>query len=160
MKNITYTTLLLAGLLFFQTVHAESQQEALLIKANKAYNNANYQAAARIYRRLLVNTPNAFAHRMRLAQSYLFSGRLEAAQQELLVLITTGYDPINVRLLLGDTYMQQAQWAKAKEQFQHVIQQDKENPEAYVRLGNALTELGEKQEADKAFAHYRRLSSK
>lgn len=88
-------------------------------------------------------TSNSFQKGVKLYQQKDYPGA-EAAFREVIAINTTNDV---VRLLLGDTLMQQDKLDEATEIFTSVTRSSPKNPDAYLRLAQALIEQEKPQEA-------------
>ena len=157
-KSITATSLLVISQIFSSCSFAAPPVQNDVNTANVAFSRGHYRHAAVQYQKLLQSEPDNAAYRMRLAESYEFSGDLRQAEDHAAKVLTSNRRNLEAVLLMGRIRGRQEDWISAKAYYEQAISIDKNNATSHLGLGQAFMQLGDEQSADSAFAEYRRLT--
>jgi len=126
-------------------------------KARAAFENGQYREAVTQYQRLLHDEPGNVTYRVRLAGSYEISGQPKQAEAHAGEVLKQDSRNVDALLMMGRLSGRRQDWATAKSYYEKAVQADRQEPTAFLGLGQALSELGDDAAADVAFEEYRRL---
>ncbi|TWT99015.1 tetratricopeptide repeat protein [Neorhodopirellula pilleata] len=102
--------------------------------------SGDYAALADYYAGQLAKQPDAMELRMRLGQVQSKAGLLADAEKTLVETVELAPTETEPRLALIDLYQATAKTAEAAEQLRVLVEQDPENPDYLIRLGNTILE--------------------
>ncbi|TWU06369.1 DUF1583 domain-containing protein [Stieleria varia] len=102
--------------------------------------SGDYAALADYYADQLAKQPDALELRMRLGQVQSKAGLLADAEKTLVETVELAPTETEPRLALIDLYQATAKTADAAEQLRVLVEQDPENPDYLIRLGNTILE--------------------
>jgi tetratricopeptide (TPR) repeat protein len=126
--------------------------------AHAAFAKGHYHKAAVHYQQLLRNDSDNPGYRMKLAESYELSGKLELAEEHATKVLGGNRKNTEALLLMGRIRGRHEDWAGSKAYYDQAVKADKNDASAYLGLGQALMQLGEDDSAESAFTEYRRLT--
>lgn len=117
----------------------EDRREAL---ADLALKNRNFENSLINYLQILQEHPERYDLHYKVGVIFLLSGKLEAAQKELALVLVNRPDMLMAHEAMGLVHLQGKQYPLAIEEFQHVLAQDPKRAKTYHLLGAALLESG------------------
>jgi tetratricopeptide (TPR) repeat protein len=88
------------------------------------------------------NNSNSFAYQMKQADSAMFKGNIDEAEQYYLKALILDSDNIEVRLELADLYLKKKDTKQAERYLKETITRDRENYDAYRMLYDIYEEAG------------------
>ncbi len=123
--------------------------------------SGDYSALADYYARQVEQRPDEIALRLRHGQSLAKAGRIGEAEAALLQSIRLAPGDADARLALIEVLKSAGKAEQAVEQWEQLAQQDPENPDYLVQLGNSWLETSAADQAvrrDRAAAAWQRLA--
>lgn len=102
--------------------------------------SGDYAALADYYAAQVRSQPDALELRMRLGQVQSKAGLLADAEETLTETVKLAPSETEPRLALVDLYQGTAKYTEAAEQLRILVEQDTENPDYLIRLGNTILE--------------------
>jgi spore maturation protein CgeB/Tfp pilus assembly protein PilF len=135
-------------------VHPTEQIRSMILKAESCINAGQLEAAAALYRELLLNEPNAFNLHHILGLVYIELGKLDRAIFHIDRSIHLNPHYADAYRSLGDAYLNSGNADLSLEAYQKALLLNPKDPDTLLNFGNALHHLGAFQEALTA---YRRI---
>lgn len=142
----------------YSTLVWSASDEELARTALQALEQGDSQTAQRALERLRYNGAITAEQRIELARLYQRQGRRDAARAELNQIRAADADS-EVLLLQAGLAASDNAWALVRDLSRQLIKREPDHAEAYLRLGQALQELGDEAAADEAYARYARLTA-
>ncbi|WP_250463074.1 tetratricopeptide repeat protein [Microbulbifer litoralis] len=129
---------------------------ALLPLALLAAENSHHQRLQELEN--IHSTKRSAEQQLELAQHYYRERKLEQAYQQIDLFLQQEPRSADGWLMMGDIWREWEQWQEALESYDRAAKQSPKRAEIHLRRGQALSELGDEKEADKAYAQYRALA--
>jgi tetratricopeptide (TPR) repeat protein len=117
----------------------EDRLEAL---GDLALKNRNFQNSLVRYLEILQKNPERYDLHYKVGVIFLLSGKLEAAQKELALVLVHRPDMLQAHEALGLVFLQGKQYPQAIDEFQYVLAQDSRRAKTYHLLGVTFLESG------------------
>jgi tetratricopeptide (TPR) repeat protein len=122
----------------------EDRLEAL---GDLALKNRNFENSLVNYLQILQEHPERYDLHYKVGVIFLLSGKLEAAQKELALVLVNQPDMLKAHEAMGLVHLQSKQYPLAINEFQHVLAQDPKRPKTCHLLGVAFLESGQTERA-------------
>ncbi len=135
----------------------EDRMEAL---GDLALQNRNFASSLSNYLELLRQHPERYDLHYKVGVIFLLSGKLEAAQKELAIVLLNQPDMLQAHEAMGLVHLQGKQYPLAIEEFQYVLGQDASRPKTQHLLGVTYLESGKPEHAILALKMAVRLDPK
>jgi tetratricopeptide (TPR) repeat protein len=107
-----------------------------------ALKNRNFESSLVNYLQILKDHPERYDLRYKVGVIFLMSGKLEAAQKELAMVLVHRPQMLLAHEALGLVLLQQKQYAMAIDEFQYVLAQDNQRSKTHYLLGITFLESG------------------
>jgi tetratricopeptide (TPR) repeat protein len=117
----------------------EDRLEAL---GDLALKNRNFENSLISYLQILRKDPERYDLHYKVGVIFLLSGKLEAAQKELALVLVHRPDMLQAHEALGLVFLQGKQYPLAIDEFQYVLSQDPRRAKTYHLLGVTFLESG------------------
>jgi tetratricopeptide (TPR) repeat protein len=125
----------------------EDRLEAL---GDLALKNRNFEESLINYMQILQSQPKRYDLHFKLGVIFLLTGKLEAAQKELALVLVHRPEMIRAHEALGLVFLQKKQYVGAIDEFQYALSRDSARPKTHYLLGVALLESGRPERAIQA----------
>jgi tetratricopeptide (TPR) repeat protein len=122
----------------------EDRLEAL---GDLALKNRNFQNSLVNYLQILREHPERYDLHYKVGVIFLLSGKLEAAQKELALVLVHRPDMLQAHEAMGLVHLQGKQYPLAIDEFQYVLDQDPKRPKTHHLLGVSFLESGRPERA-------------
>jgi tetratricopeptide (TPR) repeat protein len=120
------------------------RQEAM---ADLALKNRNFENSLVNYLQILQEHPERYDLHYKVGVIFLLSGKLDAAQKELALVLVHQPEMLKAHEALGLVFLQQKEYSQAIDEFQYVLSQDPKRPQTYHLLGVSFLEAGRPERA-------------
>lgn len=127
---------------------SDDRLEAL---GDMALENRNFEDSLVNYLQVLRDHPERFDLHYKVGVIFLMSGKLEAAQKELALVLVHQPDMLQAHEALGLVFLQGKQYPLAIDEFQYVLAQDPSRAKTHHLLGVTLLEAGQTDRAINQF---------
>jgi tetratricopeptide (TPR) repeat protein len=107
-----------------------------------ALKNRNFESSLVNYLQILKDHPERYDLRYKVGVIFLMSGKLEAAQKELAMVLVHRPQMLLAHEALGLVLLQQKQYGTAIDEFQYVLAQDNQRSKTHYLLGTTFLESG------------------
>ena len=107
-----------------------------------ALKNRNFESSLVNYLQILKDHPERYDLRYKVGVIFLMSGKLEAAQKELAMVLVHRPQMLLAHEALGLVLLQQKQYGMAIDEFQYVLAQDNQRSKTHYLLGITFLESG------------------
>lgn len=107
-----------------------------------ALKNRNFESSLVNYLQILKDHPERYDLRYKVGVIFLMSGKLEAAQKELAMVLVHRPQMLLAHEAMGLVLLQQKQYAAAIDEFQYVLAQDNQRAKTHYLLGTTFLESG------------------
>jgi tetratricopeptide (TPR) repeat protein len=125
----------------------EDRLEAL---GDLALKNRNFENSLINYLQILQKNPERYDLHYKVGVIFLLSGKLEAAQKELALVLVHRPEMLQAHEALGLVFLQGKQYPLAIDEFQYVLSQDPRRAKTYHLLGVTFLESGRSDRAVQA----------
>jgi tetratricopeptide (TPR) repeat protein len=125
----------------------EDRLEAL---GDLALKNRNFEESLINYMQILRKDPKRYDLHYKVGVIFLLTGKLEAAQKELALVLIHRPEMIRAHEALGLVFLQKKQYVEAIDEFQYALSHDSKRPKTYYLLGVTLLESGRTERAIQA----------
>jgi tetratricopeptide (TPR) repeat protein len=123
---------------------AGERQEAM---ADLALKNRNFENSLVNYLQILQEHPERYDLHYKVGVIFLLSGKLDAAQKELALVLVHQPEMLKAHEALGLVFLQKKDYAQAIDEFQYVLSQDSRRAQTYHLLGVSFLESGRPERA-------------
>jgi len=132
-----------------EKVHVPEQipDERLEILGNMALENRNFQSSLVSYLQVLKDHPQRYDLHYKVGVIFLMTGKLEAAQKELALVLVHRPKMLKAHEALGVVFLEEKQYSQAIDEFQYVLTQAPERAQTHHLLGVAYLESGRPERA-------------
>ena len=154
MKRIIFFSVLL----FSASNGVWAQGNSEEAKGDNSFANGQYRQAIPHYQRAMDLQEASDQAELNLLRSFLYGKRHDDAVKLMDVLDEEHQQDPEYLALQGDFYRQLGDWETAKSAFEQALVLDQSNASLHLRLGQALSELGDDEAADLEYAEYKQLS--
>ena len=149
-----HIVLMLLFLFCSDMVWAASHEE----KGDEALANGKYQKAIAQYQRALNKQQSSDQAELNLLRAFLYQGRHDDALKHMVLLDSKYAENAEYLIIQGDLFGQLNDWETAKAAYENALLLDQNNAGLHLKLGQALSVLGEDVVAEQAFDQYKLLS--
>jgi tetratricopeptide (TPR) repeat protein len=125
----------------------EDRLEAL---GDLALKNRNFEQSLISYMQVLQKQPERYDLHFKVGVIFLLTGKLEAAQKELALVLIHRPNMMRAHEALGLVFLQKKQYAEAIDEFQYALSQDPNRPRTDYLLGVSFLESGRTERAIQA----------
>jgi tetratricopeptide (TPR) repeat protein len=137
----------------------EALPEARLeVLGDLALKNHNFESSLLNYLQILQKDPERYDLHYKVGVIFLLSGKLEAAQKELALVLLHQPQMLRAHEALGLVFLQKKQYPQAIDEFQYVLTKDPRSARTYHLMGVALLESGRAERAIQALKTAIRLN--
>ncbi len=112
-----------------------------------ALENRNFDKSLINYIQILKDHPERYDLHYKVGVIFLMSGKLEAAQKELALVLVHQPEMLKAHEAMGLVYLQGKQYPLAIDEFQYVLAQDPKRPKTHHLLGVTFLESGRPERA-------------
>jgi tetratricopeptide (TPR) repeat protein len=131
----------------------EDRLEAL---GDAALKNRNFESSLVNYLQILQTHPERYDLHYKVGVLFLLSGKLEAAQKELALVLVHRPDLLKAHEALGLVFLQGKQYPQAIDEFQYALSQDSSRARTHHLLGVTFLEAGQ---VDRAIAELEKATA-
>jgi len=125
----------------------ELPEDRLESLGDLALKNRNFENSLVNYLKILQKHPERYDLHYKVGVIFLLSGKLEAAQKELALVLVHRPEMLQAHEALGLVFLQSKQYPQAIDEFQYVLSQDNSRAKTYHLLGVTLLESGKPERA-------------
>jgi len=137
----------------------EVPEDRLEAMGDLALKNRNFDNSLLSYLKILKEHPERYDLHYKVGVIFLLSGKLEAAQKELALVLVHRPEMLKAHEAMGLVHLQGKQYPLAIEEFQRVLAQDPNRPKTQHLLGVAYLEAGKPERAILALKTATRLDA-
>jgi tetratricopeptide (TPR) repeat protein len=117
----------------------KDRQEVL---GDTALKNRNFAASLMNYLQILQEHPERYDLHYKVGVIFLLSGKLDAAQKELALVLVHQPENLKAHEAMGLVYLQKKEYPQAIDEFQYALTQDNRRAKTYHLLGATFLESG------------------
>jgi tetratricopeptide (TPR) repeat protein len=117
-------------------------QDRLEALGDMALKNRNFEESLINYMQILQKHPERYDLHYKVGVIFLLTGKLEAAQKELALVLVHRPEMVRAHEALGLVFLQKKQYVEAIDEFKHALSRDSNRPKTYYLLGVTLLESG------------------
>jgi len=125
----------------------QDPEERLEALGDQALENRNFDNSLIHYLRVLKDQPERYDLHYKVGIIFLMSGKLEAAQKELALVLVHRPEMLQAHEALGLVFLQGKQYPLAIDEFQYVLAQDPSRAKTHHLLGVTFLEAGQTDRA-------------
>jgi tetratricopeptide (TPR) repeat protein len=124
------------------TTPKELTEDRLQALADLALKNRNFEESLINYMQILQKHPERYDLHYKVGVIFLLTGKLEAAQKELALVLVHRPEMVRAHEALGLVFLQKKQYVEAIDEFKYALSRDSNRPKTYYLLGVTLLESG------------------